>query len=138
MKTKSKSRTGPARRFNITYSIVTEESADYGDHAYHGFMTKNNGTPRVSGGGYIPKNPARFTLREGIEIIRSHSDHIEADSCPCTVARWVTGYPPDDTYRETGESVTLSLHLPRELSAASARRVSRLLAKELEVYGIKS
>ena len=138
MKTKNLAKSGPARRFNLTYSIITRESATYGDHAYHGYVTKNGGTPRVGGGGYIPKNPARFTLREGVEMIRFHADHIEADSCPCSVVRWITGYPPSSDYQRSGESVTLSLHLPRELSPASARRVSLVLKQELDVYGIRA
>lgn len=124
----------PAARFTVTYDITTEESACHGDFAYNGYVTRGGNTPRRRN--YIPAKPATWTLREAVEMLRDHGDHFEADSCPATVCRWVTAYPADSQYRETGESVTLSLHLPRGISGASARRVSRVLARELNVYGL--
>jgi hypothetical protein len=124
----------PTPRFTITYDIITEASAVHGDSAYNGFMTRGGNTPRRRN--YIPAKPAKWTLREAVETLRDHGDHFEADSCPATVCRWVTAYPSDSQWRETGESVTLSLHLPRGISNASARRVSRVLARELNVYGL--
>lgn len=132
--------TRPLRSFRITFDTVTLESAAHGDSAHRGFLPRSGTIPARS---YSPKNPHRFTLREGVEILRAHGGHFEADSSPCDVARWVTAYPDaSNSWNPTAETdrhdgTTLSLHLPRELSDASARRVSRVLARELRVYGMQ-
>ena len=128
-----KTNTSPAR-FHLTFDTVTEASAAHGDSARRGFLPKSGQVPARSN---QPKNPAKFTLKRAVEILREHGDRFEADSCPCEVARWVTATPPDSVFQETGEVSQISLHLPRELSPASARRVTLALARELRVYGVK-
>ena len=118
-------------RFPITFSIITDESAAHGDHAFHGFMTRDGNTPRKSGG-YLPKNPARFTLRDALEILDQHDSGYEpreADSFPCAAPRWFAvsdwpGYMPD-----TG-TVQLSMHLDG-ITPASACRIARLAGVRL-------
>lgn len=117
----------------LTYSTVTEESASYGDHATHGFVTRNLTIPAKT---YLPKNPAQFTLREAIEFCQSHTTmRVQADSCPLSLKcppRWfdfVQETPEDDTL-----SITVSLHLPRSVTPSSAMRVARFLG----CYGIRN
>ena len=129
-----KTNTQPARRFALTFSTVTEESATHGDFSRSGFLPRSG---QVSDRSNQRKRPALFTLKEAVEILREHGDSFEADSCPCTVARWITATPPASVWQETGKSSQISLHLPRELSDASARRVTVVLARELRAYGVK-
>ena len=126
--------TQPARRFRLTFDTVTEESAQHGDTARRGFLPRSGQVPDRSN---QRKRPALFTLKEAVEILREHGDSFEADSSPCAVARWVTATPPASVWQTTGESSQISLHLPRELSPASARRVTVALARELRIYGVK-
>jgi hypothetical protein len=123
------------QRFRITFDTLTEESAVNGDSARCGFITNPSG--EIPAENEAGQPPALFTLREAVEILRGHGDRFEADSSPCEVARWVTAYPPDSVWRETGENTSLSLHIPENISTASARRVTRALARELRVYGVK-
>jgi len=124
----------PARRFHLTFSTVTEESATHGDFARSGFLPRSGQVPDRSN---QRKRPALFTLKEAVEILREHGDVFEADSCPCTVARWITATPPASAWQMTGESSQISLHFPRDISEASARRLTVALARELRVCGVK-
>lgn len=118
-------------RFRITFQIVTDESASHGDFAFRGFMTRDGNTPRRSGG-YLPKNPAKFTLRDALEIMDRHDsgwEAREADSFPCAAPRWFTvsdwsGYMPDHG------TVSLSMHLDG-ITPSSAARVARLAGVRL-------
>lgn len=124
----------PARRFRLTFNTVTEESATHGDYARNGFLPRSGQIPDRSN---QRKRPALFTLKEAVDILREHGDVFEADSCPCTVARWITATPPASVWQTTGEASQISMHLPREISEASARRVTVAVARELRVYGVK-
>lgn len=120
-------------KFRLTYSIVTEESSQQGDHAYHGFVTRNQTFPRKYG--YIPENPATFSLRESIDFLLSRDScgPVEADCCPVNSEfppRWFTYGGSLDKY---GESTQVSLHLPKNVTASSAIRVARLL----KCYGLR-
>lgn len=67
----------------LTYSTVTEESAEHGDHATHGFVTRNLTIPDRNN---MPKNPAQFSLREAIEFCQEHASmRVQADSCPISL-----------------------------------------------------
>ena len=129
-----KKQANPRPRFAITFDTVTEDSATHGESARRGFLPASGEIPDRSN---QRKRPALFTLKQAVEILRNHGDRFEADSAPCTVARWVTATPPDAVWQETGEVTQLSLHLPGDLSPASARRVTVALARELRVYGVK-
>jgi hypothetical protein len=114
-------------RFNITYEIVTPESAERGDSAYRGYLPKSMNVPRRQ---HNPHNPARFTLREAFDLIANGSQPCEADSCPVTVPRWI-----QSSIDDYGESVTLAMHLSSaDISPSSANRIARLF----RVYGLKS
>lgn len=110
---------------HLTYDIVTEASAVDGEAAYSGFVTKGGGMPRVRS--YIPKKPAEFTLRRGLEMLMDGCVVIEADSYPWNKEqppRWLTSYRDSS---EDGESVSVSLHLPRNMSASTRCRIARLV-----------
>lgn len=126
------------KNIRLTYSVVTEESAQYGDHARHGFVTRNKTIPDRT---YLPKRPAEFTLREAIAFCQEHGGSIQADCCPVTL-----GCPPRwfDFCREdisngrsaTGNatlSITVALHLPRNVTPSSAMRLARYLG----CYGVR-
>lgn len=124
----------PARRFALTFDTVTEDSARNGSTARNGYLPRSGQIPDRSN---QRKRPALFTLKEAVEILREHGDVFEADSSPCTVARWITATPPASAWQMTGESSQISLHFPRDISEASARRLTVALARELCVYGVK-
>ena len=119
-------------RFRITYQIITDESATHGDFAAHGFLTREGELSRSNRRAYLPKNPARFSLRDALEIIDRHDSGYEpreADSFPCAAPRWFTvsdwpGYMPDDG------TVQLSMHLDG-ISPSSAARIARLAGVRL-------
>ncbi len=124
-------------KFNITFQTVTQESAENGDFATHGFVTRNLTIPERT---YMPKKPAQFSLREAIEFCQEHGGHVEADSCPISAQhppRWFTWCNEDVSHGSsaTGNctlSRSVSLHLPEGVTASSAIRI----AKYLRCYGI--
>ena len=125
-------------KFRITFETVTEESAQHGDFATHGFVTRNLNIPERT---YMPKKPAEFGLREAIEFCQGHGGHCEADSCPISInnpPRWFSWCNEDlnGSCGATGNctlSRTVSLHLPRNITASSAMRIARYVG----CYGIK-
>jgi hypothetical protein len=124
-------------RFNITYSITTEASAEHGEHAYSGFLPRSGEVPRRNN---MPKKPALFTLAQALDLLRVEQGPIEADSCPVTSPRWLTARHREreegtsDYYREgPGDSVEVSLHLG-SVSPASAYRIARLF----KCYGLRA
>lgn len=120
-------------RFNITYQIVTEESAENGDCAFSGFLPEDGEVPRENS---TTGTPALFSLRQAIDIIVSEQNPIEADHCPVNVPRWLTAYTrerPGDFRNGEGDHVQLSLHLEHACSPSSARRIARLF----KTYGMK-
>lgn len=100
--------------FNVTYEIVTPESAEQGDAAESGFIAKG------------------CTLREAIQYVRetrtnrvSGVECVECDESPVRDPRWIT--VSNGMEFETGAYESRSLHLPDTLTAASRCRVARLL-----------
>lgn len=118
------------KQFRLTYDTVTEESASYGDHATHGFVTADLIIPD---GNHFPETPAHFTLKEALGFCEEHDGHREADSCPISLQcppRWFNfcnGERNEDTL-----SVTVSLHLPRNITPSSAMRIARII----QPYGL--
>jgi hypothetical protein len=101
--------------FNVTFEIVTDESAAEGEAAESGFVAEN------------------ISLREAIENLSAASNScelasIDADSWPISrdnPPRWITyQYGRDWEY---GESESRSIHFPRGITASSAIRIARLL-----------
>lgn len=96
-------------KFNVTYEIVTPESAENGDAEERGFIAEN-----------IP-------LREAVRHLGEIAH--ECDSGPVSVScppRWVANYEYDEDFC-TGARESRSLHFPRNLSRHSAMRIARLL-----------
>jgi hypothetical protein len=107
------------RGFNVTYEIVTEESAENGDVESNGVLAEN------------------VSLREAAQILgETESPHcslemIEASEYPVRFPRWVTAYNSADYI--TGITENRHLHFPESATGSSRRRVCRLL----RVYGCK-
>jgi hypothetical protein len=99
--------------FNVTYETITPESAEYGDTESAGFLFEN------------------VSLREAIDAMGYPGDGCEANECPVNDPRWITAYRVNEDYA-TGETENRSLHFPEEMTAASKRRLCKLL----DVYGI--
>lgn len=100
--------------FNVTYDIVTPESSEHGDFAETGFIAES------------------ATLRDAItDLHRTRTckvdgvSAIEADSIPCSV-RIING-----TEFETDAAESRTLHIPCTVSAATARRIARLIGAKL-------
>lgn len=92
--------------FNVTYEIVTPESAEYGDAEERGFIAEN------------------VSLREAIDLIGNRAD--EADCYPVNHPRWFTNYEYNEDYT-TGARESRSIHLPNHLTESSRQRIRRLL-----------
>jgi hypothetical protein len=115
------------RRFNVTYEIVTEESASISDADERGFLKANGMAvelrPGVCGGpaGRI-KDRCRMTLREALELV---------SGCFDTGSDGFTYYEADGRSIDYGiAEERRALHLPDNATAASVERIARLLTKE--------
>lgn len=101
-----------AKRFRVTYEVVTPESAEHGDAAERGFIAP--GGWRTSAG-----NPEiELGLREAIELVAAGV----MEDC----GQWFTEADGRLNY-ETGASERRSLHAPDNITAASYARLARLL-----------
>lgn len=103
--------------WRVTWERVTPESAEHGDAESRGFVEA--------------LEPEGFTLREALEAIESESparaslSYVEASDSVASGARWITwGFSPDYV---TGDSLSLSLHIPETVSGQSRARLVRLL-----------
>jgi len=101
-------------RFNVTYDIVTQESAEHGDFDEIGFISQN------------------VTLRGAIsDVFATRTNQVEG--CECVEpsdsrtgnARWIT--VTNGTEYETGACESRALHFPESLSSATRRRIARLM-----------
>jgi len=100
--------------FNVTYDIVTPESAENGESDSHGFIAKN------------------LDLRAALDVVfetrTAHCDGvtcIEANEWPMSAPRWVTVYNGGEFL--TGAHESRSVHFPDHLSAATRCRIARLM-----------
>jgi hypothetical protein len=109
-------------RFRVTYDVVSPESAEQGDTCDSGFAH-----PR---GWKFPANdpgPHEMTLREAIEVCGFYPRARAAgmggfeDS-----GSWFSTIDPDQNY-QTGEDTRYSIHPPKNITAASYRRLARYL-----------
>jgi hypothetical protein len=93
--------------FSVTYEIVTPESAEECDAAERGFVCEN------------------VSLREALAEIDGAS---EASEWPFDGRNdaWFTNYEYGTDYA-TGAQESRSLHMPRNLTPATRRRIARLL-----------
>lgn len=100
-------------RFTVTYEVVTPESAEQGDAAERGTVTR------------------LATLRDALDAVqRTFSNEcdgvesIECDSWPVVKPRWVT--ISNGMHYRTGEQESRSLHIPDTVTTSTARRIARL------------
>ena len=101
-------------RFNVTYDIVTEESATRGDYAEAGFICQG-----VSFRDAIKAVGETRTIRvSGVESIDPSDSDVES-------AGWIT--ITNGMEYETGACESRSIHIPDSVSGASRIRIARLL-----------
>jgi hypothetical protein len=100
-------------RFSVTYDIVTPDSAEHGDTDECGHIGQG------------------LTLREAIKELHATRtcrvdgvQAIETDSFPCTAPRWIT--VTNGMEFETGAHESRALHIPNNVTPASARRIAML------------
>ena len=101
--------------FNITYAIVTPESAEQGDYEEAGMEHEG------------------LTLREAYDLMRWHGCAIEADCWPISKRhppRWIVWEAEQDFC--TGAYKERILHLPQNLTASSRIRIARLFGLKTE------
>jgi len=101
--------------FRVTYEIVTPESAEHGEAESHGFVN--------DWGCRIPIDEAmqsqesfEMSLRDAMQFCYPQEDS----------GSWWSECDGRENY-QTGASERRSLHPPRNITASSYRRVSRLL-----------
>ena len=98
--------------FNVTYGIVTSESAELGDYAESGFLSRN------------------VALRDAIaEVQETRTNQcggvecVECDSSPAIAPRWIT--VTNGLEFMTGAQESRSLHIPASVTPSTARRIAR-------------
>lgn len=99
-------------RFSVTYDVYTAESAADGAAAESGWLLES------------------CTLRDAVSAMEGAAC-IEADCWPLSLEcppRWFTGYDADfNRLLRAGEHENRHMHLPRNITPSSARRIARLL-----------
>ena len=106
-------------KFQVTYEIITNESAEHGDAAERGFILEDI--------------PFRAAYDAVYETRTSHCDGItgiEANEYPVTDPRWITVYNGIEYL--TGAYESRSIHMPDNITPSSARRIARLM----NCYGV--
>jgi len=98
-------------KFNVTFETITPESAEDGDTATRGFISKN------------------VTLREAIADLGSPDQGFGASVYPVSNPQWITAYDIRGDFQDEIEN--RSLHFPDNMTAASKLRVCKMLG----VYG---
>lgn len=100
--------------FNVTYEIVTEESAATGDYEESDFIGEG------------------LSLREAIRLVQETRtsrvggvESIETDCWPMTNPRSVRVI--NGMEFETGACESRTLHMPESLTGATRRRIARLV-----------
>lgn len=98
--------------FNVTYEIVTPESAEDGDAEERGFICED------------------VSLREAIEAVRqTRTNAVDGVECiePAGSAdfRWITIV--NGMEYETGAQESRSIHIPDNVTNATRHRIARLL-----------
>ena len=100
--------------FNVTFEIVTPESAENGDAEERGYIAEG------------------VSLRDALALVSetrtSHVDGvtaIEANECPVTAPNWITVYNGMEFL--TGANESRSIHFPDNMTASSRCRIARLM-----------
>lgn len=104
-------------KFNVSYEIVTQESAEYGDADERGFISE--------------LVPLRDAVSDLFDTRTCHVDRvtcIEASSSCLHGGDWIT--VTNGMEFLTGAYESRSLHFPRNITKASATRLARLLGAQ--------
>jgi len=95
-------------KYSVTYEIITEESAEHGDAEERGFISEG------------------VSLRDAIDDLMSVSADVSCiEANDSYDPYWVTFCYA--MHFATGDYENRSLHLPRNLSLATRKRIVRLL-----------
>ena len=100
-------------KFNVTYEIITNESAENGEVESDGFVGQD------------------MSLRDALNVVTdSNTRHcgissVEASDSRIDQAQWFTVYNNPDLY--TGEYENRSLHIPDSVTPSSRMRIARAL-----------
>jgi hypothetical protein len=101
------------KSFTVTYEIITEESAEFGDFAETGFVERD------------------LSLREAVDhLFNTRGTYaritaIEGDCSDISQTRWVTVYHNQDWFN--GEYENRSIHFPKNITPSSRKRLVDLL-----------
>ncbi len=98
--------------FRVTYDIVIPESAEDGDTAENGWF--HRGGWKFS----ADDEPSQWTLHE---LVSQFGRGTFEDS-----GTWFSSASADQDYR-TGEDTSYAVHPPRNITAASYKRIRRIL-----------
>jgi len=101
-------------KFNVTYEIVTPESAENGEAEETGFIAQDVSFREA----FDMVRETRTSLCDGVVCIEG------SDSC-IDHARWFT--VTNGMEFETGAHESRSLHVPDHVTAASRRRIARIM-----------
>ena len=100
--------------FNVTYEIVTQESAESGDADERGFIAEN------------------VSLRDALDyVFGTRTAYVEGVACveaneyPVQSPEWITVY--NGMEYETGAHENRSIHFPCNMTTASRIRIARLM-----------
>ena len=99
-------------KFDITYEIVTEESAEHGDAEERGFISEDVG------------------LRTAVSDLGWPSQGFEPSEYPGNGFRWITACLMNDGTHDfyvLGHQESRSLHIPDNVTNASRARILRLV-----------
>ena len=100
--------------FNVTYEIVSPDSAEHGEAERRGFAAV--------------ELRLRDAIRELFEVETSETDCIQAIKPSCSdpsAAQWITVY--NGMQYRTGCFENRSLHYPQNITPSSAARIARLV-----------
>lgn len=105
-------------KFNVTYELVTPESAEQGDVAERGFISQG------------------VSLRDAVNDLTStrttrvdYFDSVECDEKPIANPRWIT--VNNGIEHDTGAYESRSLHLPDDITPSSKLRIYALVTNYL-------
>lgn len=94
--------------FDVTYDVVTPESAEYGDVEECGFVATN------------------LSLTEALRAMGNTEDAVDANDSRRECARWITAYRVEEDFR-TGAIESRSIHFPDNLTPSTRARICRLV-----------
>ena len=106
---------------SFTYSKVTPESAEHGDHSDAGFYLPGGweySTRDTETLADIKKNPGDYEVTDDLESILDTCRNLGISECSSSEAHsgcWFSSHPETTDYT-TGEDRTLSVHIQGELS----------------------